>query len=790
MPEQTFRILEEPGVGILILDRDMQVTWVNAYATNILSANEEEILGLDAGQVLDTHLIPLLLEEEQVKSLIAAVRDGVEVPGLDLALRNTHGEERRFIYSSQKVEAKPFGGIWVLRIRDSSARKAGDGVSRTPRVHEERERVWGIRTLHKISRLIDSDDLSTEDLLRDVARALPSGFRHPDKTGVRIKHGEATYTHRYQETPWKIAAEIRVDKRRVGSVEVVYLPDSSPRPENVFTVDEQYLLQVTADMLGRAIRRRSEENQARESQERYRSFVQDFRGIAYRGTVDQKPIFIHGAVETVTGYTTDEFLSGRITWDAIVHPSDRPRIRESTSRLQSVPGFSTDRAYRIVRKDGRVRWVRDFVQNICGEDGTPAFIQGTVHDITERKEANEVLFFSNRQLQILNRIMEVSASSLSLDELLEASLSKTLDLLDFDLGLTYLLNPERTLALTRYHHAVPKEYLAHNQTINVHHWPWNFVFVAGQPRYLELSSKPGTIEEEILSSLGVSTLACIPILAESVVVGALFLGSKTTEGLCDEERHLVEAIGREIGSGVLRSMLHKRLEEAHRETNLYLDIMTHDIKNAENVTSLYADLLLEMLEGDAADYAKKIKESVRKSTGIIQNVSTIRRIHQEAPDLTPVHLSRVIRTELERVPNASVSFEDTATEVWADDLLSEIFSNLIENALKFGGPDAQITVRVEDYPEEEHTVVVSVEDAGHGIPDDMKEELFDRFRRNESQGHGEGLGLFIVGLLVKRYGGRVWVEDRIAGRPDLGASFRFTLREVAHTTVDDEDLEE
>ena len=237
-------------------------------------------------------------------------------------------------------------------------------------------------------------------------------------------------------------------------------------------------------------------------------------------------------------------------------------------------------------------------------------------------------------------------------------------------------------------------------------------------------------------------------------------------------------------------MLHKRLEEAHRETNLYLDIMTHDIKNAENVTSLYADLLLEMLEGDAADYAKKIKESVRKSTGIIQNVSTIRRIHQEAPDLTPVHLSRVIRTELERVPNASVSFEDTATEVWADDLLSEIFSNLIENALKFGGPDAQITVRVEDYPEEEHTVVVSVEDTGHGIPDDMKEELFDRFRRNESQGHGEGLGLFIVGLLVKRYGGRVWVEDRIAGRPDLGASFRFTLREVAHTTVDDEDLEE
>lgn len=43
-------------------------------------------------------------------------------------------------------------------------------------------------------------------------------------------------------------------------------------------------------------------------------------------------------------------------------------------------------------------------------------------------------------------------------------------------------------------------------------------------------------------------------------------------------------------------MLHKRLEAAHRETNLYLDVMTHDIKNAENVANLYCDLLLDTLE--------------------------------------------------------------------------------------------------------------------------------------------------------------------------------------------------
>ncbi|MDD3071987.1 MAG: HAMP domain-containing sensor histidine kinase, partial [Methanoculleus horonobensis] len=243
-----------------------------------------------------------------------------------------------------------------------------------------------------------------------------------------------------------------------------------------------------------------------------------------------------------------------------------------------------------------------------------------------------------------------------------------------------------------------------------------------------------------------------------------------------------ESIGNEIGSGVLRSMLHKRLEAAHRETNLYLDIMTHDIKNAENVANLYCDLLLDMLDGDAAAYAKKLKESVRKSTGILQNVSTIRRTHQEPPELAPVHLGQIIRAGIDRTSDADISFTGSSAEVWADDLLSEVFTNLVGNAVQFGGPGVGITIRVEDDPEEVDTVMVSVEDTGPGIPDEMKETVFDRFNR----GYGEGLGLYIVGTLVTRYGGRVWVEDRVEGHPDEGASFRFTLREVVRTGTDDE----
>jgi signal transduction histidine kinase len=121
----------------------------------------------------------------------------------------------------------------------------------------------------------------------------------------------------------------------------------------------------------------------------------------------------------------------------------------------------------------------------------------------------------------------------------------------------------------------------------------------------------------------------------------------------------------------------------------------------------------------------------------------------------------------------------------ADDLLSEVFANLIRNAVEFGGQEVRIAIRVEDYDGE--SVLVSVEDTGPGIPDPIKESIFHRFERGWVGGCGDGLGLFVVRTLVERYGGTIRVEDRVEGRPDLGAAFRFTLREFLSSGDDEDD---
>jgi len=253
--------------------------------------------------------------------------------------------------------------------------------------------------------------------------------------------------------------------------------------------------------------------------------------------------------------------------------------------------------------------------------------------------------------------------------------------------------------------------------------------------------------------------------------GGTFAGSFAMFTDITERRQTEEALQRHTEE---LARLHQQLASANREANLYLDILTHDIKNTENVANLYAELLAETLDGDARRYVEKLQRSIKKSIEILGNVSTIRRIHQPSGGRKCVDLDTVICNEIAQFPESTIRYSAASHRVLADDLLSEVFANLIGNAVKFGGPGVEITVGVEERGD---MVLVSVEDTGPGVPDDQKEEIFRRYEKRR-RGVGEGLGLYLVQVLIERYGGRIWVEDRIPGATDAGAAFRFTLRKA------------
>ncbi len=535
-----------------------------------------------------------------------------------------------------------------------------------------------------------------------------------------------------------------------------------------------------AGVLDIADRKRAEEA-LRQSERKYRLVVESLSEGIWVIDRDACTSFVNPRMAEMLGYAPEEVIGNSL--HSFLSPSCGAAMRDRLSRRGD--GIREQYECEFVRKDGGRITALMIASPFTDDSGEFRGSIAGVMDITERKRAEEEIRIRNEQLMVLNQVVGVSAASLSLAELLEESLEKTLEMMGFDVGIVYMLDAERKRALLQHQKGLPPSCMSRSRIIKVHHWPFNFIFIAGQPRYMGQQPDLSSIEARILEDLEVSALACIPLIAESVVVGAVYVGSRTKESFSREEMTLLEMVGKEIGSGILKGMLHKKLEAANREANLYLDIMTHDIRNAENVSGLYADLLLEMLEGEGALYARKIRSSIQRSAEILGNVTTIRRIHHDPADAGPVDLDLVVREEVTAFPDVAIEVGVSHRRVWADDLLSEVFANLIRNAVEFGGPEVRIAIRVEDYDGE--SVLVSVEDTGPGIPDPMKESIFHRFERRWVGGCGDGLGLFIVRTLVERYGGTIRVEDRVEGRSDLGAAFRFTLREFLPSGGDEDD---
>jgi signal transduction histidine kinase len=123
--------------------------------------------------------------------------------------------------------------------------------------------------------------------------------------------------------------------------------------------------------------------------------------------------------------------------------------------------------------------------------------------------------------------------------------------------------------------------------------------------------------------------------------------------------------------------------------------------------------------------------------------------------------------------------DDAPPTVVADaSRLRRVLDNLIENALRHGGSGGRIEIGVE---RRNGAIRVFVDDAGPGIPEEMRERVFAKFFRVPGTSrHGTGLGLSIVRDIVRSHGGEVGVDQAPMG----GARVWFTIPQVRETDAD------
>ncbi|MDX6277303.1 MAG: hypothetical protein QOJ72_1431 [Nocardioidaceae bacterium] len=142
----------------------------------------------------------------------------------------------------------------------------------------------------------------------------------------------------------------------------------------------------------------------------------------------------------------------------------------------------------------------------------------------------------------------------------------------------------------------------------------------------------------------------------------------------------------------------------------------------------------------------------------------------------PVKLDEIVRHVLTNISGGSadpfeISIGDDLNLIWGDsDRMTQVVTNLVENALRHGFGLRQVVVQNTTDADEEPGVVLEVVDNGPGIPEEMRQRVFSRFWRAGS-GAGSGLGMYIVRGIVVEHGGSITITDGADGGANIRVWF-------------------
>jgi K+-sensing histidine kinase KdpD len=286
-------------------------------------------------------------------------------------------------------------------------------------------------------------------------------------------------------------------------------------------------------------------------------------------------------------------------------------------------------------------------------------------------------------------------------------------------------------------------------------------------------------------------------LKKNELVGIFLLFDTKPRSFIQEEIAFLEAMSSQIGNAIEKARLYKDVVDSHRQmteskqqSDLLTDLMSYDIRNYEQIVqgSLDFALMDGSLSNETREYVQKAFEASQGTARIIENVKKLGRLGkykdvqnrlssidiveriEECAEVVKGTYAKEKRQIEIRITTQAHDDGKQPIEVPADEFIDDIFLNLLENAIKYDNSDeVQIDVTVE---KDSLPLLVSVADHGRGVPDDKKKLIFQRYTLMSS---GSGLGLSICKAVVERYGGKIWVENRIKGDYSKGSTFKVEL---------------
>lgn len=198
--------------------------------------------------------------------------------------------------------------------------------------------------------------------------------------------------------------------------------------------------------------------------------------------------------------------------------------------------------------------------------------------------------------------------------------------------------------------------------------------------------------------------------------------------------------------------------------------LVHDMRAPLRSISSFAELLASdharQLDLDGRNYLERIRKSARRMDRLITDILDYSQLSRAKPELHPVDLHELVREILDSYPGfqpdkADIRLVGVLPEVRGNEaLLTQLFSNLLHNAVKFVAPGVKPQITIAAHLEGAFARV-DVSDNGIGISPDASARIFEPFRREHPNYDGTGIGLAIVRKVVDLLEGRIGVESQI-----------------------------
>lgn len=303
----------------------------------------------------------------------------------------------------------------------------------------------------------------------------------------------------------------------------------------------------------RMVKNKNLERDLNESEERYRLIIENFTGIILQRRADNRIIYANGAVERITGYPAEMLMSGDFGWDTIVHPDDLPLLSQTIEDARADPAVVSVSEYRIITKEGDVRWVQESCNYVRKKSGKIASVHGTLYDITDRKQMEEQL--------IAQRDLGLSlAAARSLDEAVSLCLGTASRVAEMGFGALYLedANTENfTLSCAT---GFSDGFLKSVQEIGKD-VPLARRVVDGEYIYARYSDLPEMLGYEP-GKERIQVILVIPIIYNNASIGFILLGSNYTEIIHDSSLMSLEVIAYQVGNVIARIWVEEVLAQA------------------------------------------------------------------------------------------------------------------------------------------------------------------------------------------------------------------------------------